>query len=66
MAIKMQFDTKQAATFLGTSYNVLCNLRHQKRGPVYVKEGHRIYYRRDDLMTYIKDQTKVVYPKAKS
>jgi len=42
-----------AATYLGLSHSTLEKMRHEGRGPRYVKIGGRVFYRRTDLDAYI-------------
>ncbi|CTP92388.1 hypothetical protein XTPLMG728_3224 [Xanthomonas translucens pv. poae] len=42
-----------AATYLGLSHSTLEKMRHEGRGPRYVKIGGRVFYRREDLDSYI-------------
>lgn len=43
----------EAAKYLGFSHSTLEKMRHEGRGPRYVKLGGRVFYRRADLDAYI-------------
>ncbi|TAA11258.1 DNA-binding protein [Pseudoxanthomonas winnipegensis] len=42
-----------AAKYLGLSKSTLEKMRHEGRGPRYLKIGGRVFYRRPDLDEYI-------------
>ncbi|UYK81412.1 helix-turn-helix domain-containing protein [Xanthomonas sacchari] len=42
-----------AAAYLDLSHSTLEKMRHEGRGPRYVKIGGRVFYRRADLDAYI-------------
>ncbi|ROU09430.1 helix-turn-helix transcriptional regulator [Lysobacter enzymogenes] len=42
-----------AADYLGFSLSTLNKMRHEGRGPRYVKLGGRVFYRPEDLDAYI-------------
>lgn len=47
------FVTIEAAEYLRTPRATLQWWRHLKRGPIYVKIGRRIFYRKSDLDAFI-------------
>ncbi|WJI14953.1 helix-turn-helix domain-containing protein [Pseudoxanthomonas winnipegensis] len=42
-----------AAKYLGCSHSTLEKMRHEGRGPRYVKLGGRVFYRKSDLDAYV-------------
>ncbi|MDX6081142.1 helix-turn-helix domain-containing protein [Xanthomonas campestris pv. incanae] len=42
-----------AAAFLGLTASTLEKMRHEGRGPRYVKIGGRVFYRQSDLDAYL-------------
>jgi excisionase family DNA binding protein len=44
---------EQAASYLGISKSSLEKMRHEGRGPRYLKLGGKCFYRRSDLDSYI-------------
>ena len=46
----------EAAEFLGFHEITLCQWRRQGRGPVWMRLGNRIRYRREDLDTWLESQ----------
>ncbi|RFF50168.1 helix-turn-helix transcriptional regulator [Xanthomonas campestris] len=43
----------EAAKYLGFSHSTLEKMRHEGRGPRYVKLGGRVFYRKADLDAYV-------------
>ncbi|WIH05522.1 helix-turn-helix domain-containing protein [Xanthomonas translucens pv. graminis] len=43
----------EAASYLGLSNSTLEKMRHEGRGPRYVRLGGRVFYRRADLDQYL-------------
>lgn len=43
----------EAAKYLGMGHSTLDRMRHEGRGPRYLKLGGRVFYRREDLDAYI-------------
>ncbi len=55
---KLNLSTREAAEYLkeqGTPFTrgTLEVWRHKKTGPIYKKIGHKVFYRRQDLDTFI-------------
>jgi len=50
--------TKQAAEFLGLSFNTLNQWRNLKRGPRFIKIGKSVRYSTDELQGYIEQKTR--------
>ena len=48
-----QMNTKDAAKYLGLSHHTLNQWRHQGRGPLFVRLGRAIRYRKADLDDYL-------------
>jgi predicted DNA-binding transcriptional regulator AlpA len=46
-----------AAEFLGLSHHTLARWTCQGRGPLYVKVGRSVRYRRGDLVKFLEEQT---------
>lgn len=46
--------SKEAAEMIGIAPGTLANLRSQKRGPRYYKQGRRIVYRRSDVEKWMR------------
>ncbi|WP_096906995.1 helix-turn-helix domain-containing protein [Dietzia sp. WMMA184] len=46
---------QQAADYLLTTPNALRLLRAKKRGPKYVKAGHRVLYRAQDVLDWLEE-----------
>jgi hypothetical protein len=46
----------QAAEILHLTPGTLATWRSQRRGPAFVKLGRRVFYRREDLRTFIDEQ----------
>lgn len=46
----------QAEKFAGVSKGYFVYLRGAGRGPVYLRRGHRIFYRKDDIHAWLRDQ----------
>lgn len=56
-----KMSAQEAADYLGLSYGALAKMRHQKRGPEYMRVSKgSIYYTKDQLDAYKKG--KVVKP----
>lgn len=53
MVAKKYLSTAEAAELLRTSPGVLANLRHDGRGPRYVKFVRRILYDIDDIENWV-------------
>ena len=50
--------TKEAAELLGKHHAVLADLRHQGRGPKFIRMGGRsIRYRPSDLLAWLEENT---------
>ena len=47
-----------AAQYLSISAQTLHNWRHKEKGPIYIKIGGRIIYKKKDLDLYIKENTR--------
>lgn len=50
---QVYFDTLQAASFTRLSISTLAKLRVYGGGPVYLKTGRKVLYRRDDLDSWL-------------
>ncbi len=46
-------NVAEAGEFLGIHPRTLNNWRSQRRGPIYIKMGGRVVYRRSDLEAYM-------------
>ncbi|MBP6997313.1 MAG: helix-turn-helix domain-containing protein [Phycicoccus sp.] len=49
-------DTADAATLTGVSQGVLANLRWMGTGPFHVRHRGRIFYRRGDLLRWMRER----------
>ena len=54
-----RLNAREAAAYLGVAYQSLCNMRHQRRGPAYIKVGRKVVYNIADLDSYL-DNNRVV------
>jgi len=52
-AIADRLNVKKASQYLGLSTGTLNKMRCEGRGPRYLKLGSRVFYRRQDLDTYL-------------
>jgi len=59
---KNRFSTKEAGIYLKMHPNTLSNMRSMSKGPRYVKNGHEVYYIKEDLDKYKNEQIKIITP----
>lgn len=50
-----QMNTRHAAAYLGLSHHTLNQWRHQGRGPLFVRLGRAVRYRKSDLDAYLEE-----------
>ena len=50
-----RLNAREAASYLGVAYQSLCNMRHKRTGPSYIKLGRKVLYNITDLDAYVDD-----------
>ena len=58
--------TTEAAKYLGMSESYVSRMRHENRGPTYIKKGRYIYYTKEFLDGFLEKLIKVVVPSNKT